>query len=63
MAAKPRTPAEREAGKGSFVAREKAEIRTRCRVCEEKRVIKILPTLLSAFFVLNECCECLLPQR
>jgi len=36
VAAKPRTPAEREAGKGSLVAREKAEIRTRCRVCEER---------------------------
>lgn len=36
MAAKPNTPAEREAGKGSLVAREKAEIRTRCRVCEGK---------------------------
>lgn len=45
MAAKPRTPAERDAGKGSFVAREKAEIRTRCRVCEEKRKTKILPEL------------------
>lgn len=36
MAAKPRTPAEREAGNGSFVAREKAETRTRCRVWKDK---------------------------
>lgn len=39
MAAKPSTPAEREAGKGSLVAREKAEIRTRCRVCEEREIL------------------------